>query len=142
MGFIEQANAIIEKETERRKQLQESATPTIKALFTAFFEEMTTINRVAWTQYTPYFNDGSECVFSVHEPHFELVDEPMDDDDSFYDWHDYYSFRDKQPALYAATGALYDAMQAMEDEFRLAFGDHARVIADRNGFNVEREHHD
>ena len=26
------------------------------------------ITGVQWRQYTPYFNDGETCVFSVHEP--------------------------------------------------------------------------
>lgn len=33
------------------------------------------IHSFGWTQYTPYFNDGDPCVFSVGEPWFKSVDD-------------------------------------------------------------------
>lgn len=53
------------------------------------------INSFGWTQYTPYFNDGDPCVFSVGEPWFRTVDDVKgktagtDDDDEDYDSDDY-----------------------------------------------------
>lgn len=35
-----------------------------------FFDECPGIQAVIWSQYTPYFNDGDECVFRVNEPCF------------------------------------------------------------------------
>ena len=34
-----------------------------------------------WKQYTPYFNDGDACTFSVHEPYLSKVGEEDEDDD-------------------------------------------------------------
>jgi len=31
------------------------------------FIEHPTIQTISWTQYTPYFNDGEPCEFSVHD---------------------------------------------------------------------------
>jgi len=31
------------------------------------------VDAVQWEQYTPYFNDGDVCVFSVHEPEFRMM---------------------------------------------------------------------
>lgn len=31
------------------------------------FVEHPTIQTISWTQYTPYFNDGEPCEFSVHD---------------------------------------------------------------------------
>lgn len=31
------------------------------------FEKHSKLDAIYWAQYTPYFNDGDECVFSVHE---------------------------------------------------------------------------
>jgi len=44
------------------------------------------ITGIAWTQYTPYFNDGEPCVFSVGEPDFRLagVTDPADEDGEIY----------------------------------------------------------
>src|SRR5688572_125580 len=55
------------------------------------------IEAVKWTQYTPYFNDGDPCVFSVNEPDFKLAgvepkaaeDNDGDDDaEWFSSWSD------------------------------------------------------
>lgn len=54
------------------------------------------IEAVRWTQYTPYFMDGEECVFGVHDIEFKFSDKlhdtsPLnkgtkkDDDDEDYD---------------------------------------------------------
>ncbi len=50
------------------------------------------IHSFGWTQYTPYFNDGDPCVFSVGEPWFRTVDdvkdktsESEDDEDEDYE---------------------------------------------------------
>ena len=38
-------------------------------LFDKFFDEYPEVETLKWTQYTPYFNDGSPCEFSVGELH-------------------------------------------------------------------------
>lgn len=37
-----------------------------------FFTANPEIGRVRWVQYTPHFNDGDACVFSVHTVYFEI----------------------------------------------------------------------
>ena len=32
-----------------------------------FFKLVPLVKRIEWTQYTPYFNDGDSCEFSVNE---------------------------------------------------------------------------
>lgn len=56
-----------------------------------------TMDSFGWTQYTPYFNDGEPCVFSVNEPWFKTVDdvkrpETADGDEDEYDDGDNYNF--------------------------------------------------
>ncbi len=43
------------------KELQ----PKFKDLFMPLFDKYSDLIGVRWTQYTPYFNDGEECIFSV-----------------------------------------------------------------------------
>lgn len=57
-----------------------------------FFEECPKVQAVVWSQYTPYFNDGDECIFRVNDPHFvvegfdpENLEDPYayDDDEAY-----------------------------------------------------------
>lgn len=46
------------------------------------------VEAIRWTQYTPYFNDGEACEFSVHEPYIRFVDgdeEAGEREDGFVD---------------------------------------------------------
>jgi hypothetical protein len=42
----------------------------IKASFEGFFKAFPEVKTIVWRQYTPYFNDGDECVFHVSELDF------------------------------------------------------------------------
>lgn len=39
----------------------------LKVAFKEFFESYPEFQTIEWVQYSPYFNDGEECEFSVHE---------------------------------------------------------------------------
>jgi hypothetical protein len=41
-----------------------------KELMKNFFIEFPEVKCVGWTQYTPYFNDGDTCEFSVNDAYF------------------------------------------------------------------------
>ena len=43
-----------------------------KGWFTEFFALYPMVTTIRWTQFTPYFNDGEPCVFSVNEPEIEV----------------------------------------------------------------------
>lgn len=43
------------------------------------------VTAVSWTQYTPYFNDGDPCEFSVNWPGIQFGLDPDDDEDEEYD---------------------------------------------------------
>lgn len=62
---------------EYMKTIKEKGTQLVKLVFAEFFKENPEIFYVGWTQYTPYFNDGDECVFrtSLEWPAFNYVDE-------------------------------------------------------------------
>lgn len=42
----------------------------INVIFENFFKENPEVRAIRWTQYTPYFNDGDECIFGVNQPTF------------------------------------------------------------------------
>lgn len=114
---------------------------------------------VVWTQYTPYFNDGEPCEFSVGGMRAALAtaipgtytsgrladnsetDEDEDGDGEGFPLYDVWDFRDEPyTPLLAALRVLED--DAFEDVLYKAFGDHCQVIARPDGFTVREYEHD
>lgn len=85
-----------------------------------FFKKFPEARTVSWNQYTPYFNDGDECVFSVNEYSVTvngcLRDNDYQDDDS--------------DAANAFRTLLSDAG---DDVLRAAYGDHVEITLTRDG---------
>jgi hypothetical protein len=68
-----------------RKEMQSKSTGFIEAACENFFECCPDVDSVFWTQYTPYFNDGESCTFSVGDIYFTLSDDAgMDDYEGSY----------------------------------------------------------
>ena len=65
------ARAMVEADRQMSEAIKTVIFPTIKPLF----DEFPFLAEVAWTQYTPYFNDGEPCVFScaIDDPVFASV---------------------------------------------------------------------
>lgn len=53
-------------QAEVNKKIREAGKPHIDAMLTEFFKANPTVGVLHWQAYTPYFNDGDECVFSIH----------------------------------------------------------------------------
>jgi hypothetical protein len=49
------------------KKLSEAGEEAVKDAFKDVFDKFPEISEIAWCQYTPYFNDGDPCYFSVHD---------------------------------------------------------------------------
>jgi hypothetical protein len=125
------------------------------------------IKAVKWAQYTPYFNDGEPCVFTIHEPYFRFAD--LDDYDDGGDYEDGYlsSYEEKYQRILGGdkwnretrsydriegedpvTGALVKSFEDVLNsgrhtvELGRIFGDHAKVIATPDKFLVESYDHD
>lgn len=131
-----------------KKEVQAKARTAVGALFKAFFAANEGITAIRWTQYTPYFNDGEPCEFSTNEPYactkkgakFSQIDDDEDvheeeDDDLFQDAYDLRDGPTKEALR--SIGRAFD-----NDIFLAAFGDHAQIIATREGFHVTEYSHD
>lgn len=57
---------------EYEKVLREKGQEIMKEAIEAFFKANPKVTGVAWSQYTPHFNDGDPCVFGVNEPGFSV----------------------------------------------------------------------
>lgn len=53
---------------EMRKETQQLFTLELKELFAQYHS----VKSVSWSQYTPYFNDGSECIFGVNSDNLDV----------------------------------------------------------------------
>ncbi len=76
-------NALIKEFNDAKVAYTKLVSEKGKALLAAVFGQMFAveprIRRIQWRQYTPYFNDGEACEFSVHDRSFDLAPLPTDD---------------------------------------------------------------
>lgn len=153
-----------------KAKLIEELRPSFKSIFESFFDKYKDVTGVRWKQYTPYFNDGEPCEFSVHSLEY-LRNDAKDDDGDYEDgwmlaassWlfenpHDdkdgYKARRRKELSEPWGSEEKYvefnndfneldDAIQNIpEDVMQDLFGDHAEIIVTRDGIEVEEYSHD
>lgn len=79
-----------------RKALRDHGRSALAEAFWEFFGTYPEAERIVWTQYTPHFNDGEACVFSVNdwECHgdgeaFGVKPSMPDEDDRQYGYGEY-----------------------------------------------------
>lgn len=58
-----------------KAEMQENSKDLMKEAFREFFEKYDVVDNIFWTQYTPYFNDGESCEFSVGDVYLVLKDD-------------------------------------------------------------------
>lgn len=122
----------------------------IKKVFTSFFEEFPQVKTIHWTQYTPYFNDGDECVFRLGDlrftktEHTELVDREHTwgegDDGLINDWGKIIEDQRLNSAIKTMTSLLNS--DVMEGVMKATYGDHVWVKVHKGGADVEDYEHD
>ena len=78
---------LLEDQAELQRKFQEQAQGMFKEITKEFFDKNPGITGVVWTQYTPYFNDGDTCEFSVGEPTF--TNAPVDELSENVRWGEY-----------------------------------------------------
>lgn len=64
----------LEKRSAELRKIKEESFATSKAelkrIIKGLFKKHPTLKLITWDQYTPYFNDGSPCVFGVHDVNY------------------------------------------------------------------------
>jgi hypothetical protein len=130
-------------------------------VFKELFAKHPDVKGVAWSQFAPYFNDGSACIFSVHEPYATLEEVTQDvldntsggygvsceyDEETkegarwFGDDGDYEVSEEEQAKLEAFIKDFNDIM--IEDLFQRAFGEDTFIIVTPNGITIGEAEHD
>lgn len=146
---IEELNEQIKvKERELRALTRKRGVQEMANEFTSLFEEVPDLVGFEWEQYTPYFNDGSPCEFTVYTPDQFLVKksfvETLEADQDYYTgWGE-----DTEDAMYicpmykTTNESLLKLRRGtkelgwMEDELKEMFGDHAKVVVRRDSIEV------
>lgn len=163
----EKFDKLLEEQEELRRKFQATAQELFKETTKEFFDSNPAITAVVWTQYTPYFNDGDTCEFGVNSPTFTNAPDPENVSWGSYDGdeegvfavenisyvmnsdRDYY--KNEQEAIKKAGVIDVDSCEAfqrmicssaMEDVMEAMFGNHVKVIATRDGFDIQDYDHD
>lgn len=149
---LKQMNA--ELETLKKDHLERS-----KAMFTKvtslLFDKHPALESFGWNQYTPYFNDGDECVFSANTSYPKINGDDADEMD--YDKERVTDYGAKEvngsrpqkknehynPALAAAQTDVEEFLENIDDSvLRDLFGDHVEVTVTKEGTSVDEYEHD
>lgn len=168
--FMNNIDDLIAEYNKFHEEFKLKAQERFKELFKSYWDLNPKVHAVVWHQYTPYFNDGEPCVFSVgdlwpltkenfdkwekegssswdaEELSFERDYDARKPDGSKYGWSEVpYKVPDDtwtQEEVIAAMSVKKLNVEAMENIFLTMFGDHVMVIATRDGFEVEDFDHD
>lgn len=141
-----------------KKKFQEKTQSIFKKAFIEFFNNNPEVTAIGWRQYTPYFNDGDTCVFSCYASYawvtnakdYDLVsfgeyDGDENEDGVWIDDADYGDLNTKliPPGVAQNIQNLRAILEKIDDDIYLQmFGDHVKVVATREGFEVHEYEHD
>lgn len=141
-------------------QLKAAAKDVFKEQSKGLFDAHPLLESFSWTQYTPYFNDGEECVFRSNTayPQIKICKQPSDaegeepvkeedEDNEFYDKRRYsgsHAILDYPNTPQEKAGcAVIDFLKTFDkDELREMFDNHVKVSVTRAGVDVDEYDHD
>lgn len=73
-----------ERIAEAMAQMKSDSKTLVEQAANELFQAAPEIDHVFWVQYTPYFNDGEPCTFSVHDIYYVLTGESADSEEGSY----------------------------------------------------------
>jgi len=128
----------------------------LQVAFKAYFESCPEVTTYSWRQYTPYFNDGEACTFRCYvdcgfvtnATDYSEVQYGEYDGEEEGVWIDDPDYGDLNEELIPAHVVEHTAnlrrmlARINEDVFLEMFGDHCKVYATRDGFDIEEYEHD
>lgn len=142
---------------EAQHETNSKAKGVIKEALKELFAAFPILDSVKWTQYTPYFNDGDACTFSVNDVYIKFSGVTGTRAESVGDWGDGWLNLDYEheilneieqldeptkKSLIKTIELLNKELQGNEDALYAAFGDHVEVIVDRTNIDAVSYSHD
>jgi hypothetical protein len=110
-----------------------------------FMKEHPQVKQIKWTQYTPYFNDGDACEFSVNCIGFYFEGDDIEEPDYDFELYRYDNFEKKEVCSFETFRACKDLEKELQEasaELETIFGDHVEVTVKADGVEVEEYDHD
>lgn len=137
---MEELNHLRLRMDDIREEMKQAAKELLPVEFKKRFDEWPEAEAFRWTQYTPYFNDGDACVFSVNQPYVKIGDERGDQDDGYLEAYDF----DPGSVEWNRMKDIEGMLESCEDVLEELFGDHCQVTIwrDKNEAEVEEYSHD
>jgi|694.fasta_scaffold34679_11 hypothetical protein len=139
--FIEKIAEFKRIQAEHKKMMSENAKNIFSDISKGIFEKNPSLNSFAWSQYTPYFNDGESCTFSVNRDYYKINGSEETCDDWSLNHEKYsqemdltdYGFEtlDQLRAAYTDINELIDMFD--DDDLEGMFGDHVEIVVFRDG---------
>jgi hypothetical protein len=154
MSVIDQIKQSLEEFKQKRKALTNELQKEFPGLLKPLFEKSAKIESIGWAQYTPYFNDGDECIFRVSNDILYVNGVHLEDSDNeiLFLHEEIYNNKtgkwDKNPELDQAESQIVDeivsVLQSVPKEFyKDLFGDHVQVTIYKDGrIETEEYNHD
>lgn len=150
----EKFDQLIQEQRKLQQEFQRQAQAIFKETTKEFFDANPQVTAITWKQFTPYFNDGDECVFQVYPAAFTNAPDPENVRWGEYDGEeenvwvydtDYGSTDIPEGAINVEMADAFSGMLQtgeMESVMKAMFEDHVTVTATREGFEVEEYSHD
>lgn len=150
--------AVKQQMEQKQKELQQEVRRVFHEEIASIFATYPELTDISWTQYTPYFNDGAECVFHCSGS-FYINRFGPDPENPHPNANDYKHYEDREHYFspYSKTNApatdapwearaaydMHQIIQALgEPLMKDIFGDHAQIIIGRDKIVVEHYEHD
>lgn len=147
---------LIAEQRELQKKFQATAQELFKETTKELFKMNPNVTGIVWTQYTPFFNDGDTCEFSVNEPSFTNAPDPESVHWGEYDGDEETAADGSEIFVWEGWGSAPASLNKesceafarmiqsseMEDVMKAMFDDHVKVTATREGFSVDEYDHD
>lgn len=140
--IIEMMQEYKNKKTELIETIRSSLNIELKGIF----EANPKLYGITWLQYTPYFNDGDECVFGVYEI-FPITLSKFEENECVNSPYNYYSYeydgKFDIDEVQDSFGQIEKIMKEIPDDFyQELFGDHVQVIITKDNIEVREYPHD
>ena len=122
----------------------EKAISIVKNSIKNIFEK-TQIKAIYWTQYTPYFNDGEECIFGVQSILVSTdVLSTFDDEESSNTYDTYYL--DEKVFSHYEIELINNLVRVLRDEdmievLKFSFGDSVAITVTKKGISIQGYEH-
>lgn len=147
---------ISKKQKELDDFIQEHGKKALSDSLSEFLNKYADVKCVKWTQYSPHFNDGDPCTFSVNEPELFFNDnegaEEEDEDDEnegYSSWRLGYCKEKNQENSSKITDEMikdFDILSKLicdnEDVCESVFGDGYEITATKEGITAKEYDHD